>query len=44
MLATNGHRQAEREPTRNAQRAGEFAERGLSGGDNGPCAYRPRNG
>jgi len=44
MLRLHGHRQAEREPTRNAQRAGEFAERGISGEDTWLCASRPRDG
>lgn len=43
MLRLFGHRQAERERARNAQRAGVFAERCLRGEDIWPCADSPRN-
>ena len=44
MLPRHGHRQAEREPTRNAVRAGALAERCLRGEDIRTCAGSPRNG
>ena len=44
MLRIYGHHQAERESTRNAERAGALAERCLSGEDIWLYAGSPRNG
>ena len=44
MSHFHGHRQAEREPTRNAKRAGVLAERRLRGEDIRLDAGGPRNG
>ena len=43
MFEQTGYHQAEREPTRNAQRIGEFTERGLSGEDIWLYVNRPHN-
>jgi len=43
MLRQHGHRQAEFEATRNAERAAALERRCLRAGDIWPCADSPRN-